>query len=321
MIINSFDGSINKIKIRFLYTEKKQTMENTESTQSEKVQFLLKSLGKTNQKQSQKVGQLVKSIKKFNTELSNKEAWLPVANLDRYQKYYEVFVIGFNGKLHPAKVVFETGRDTDSVISSSMVEKASIETNGNNVSYVFIVRIGAREFVGYSLSRIGPYDTSIVEDMCGFSCVTQIENESIDILIGSRTIKEMAKCNINVTANPETIITSEFQTIPHSYLSGLDAEIIGNRIKMHIDTGNFLEEDVTISKIFFEQNKHLFNNVKNGCYGPNGIIPELTICFGAFKMKFIDLNFISMVDLGEIDCVPGINFMKRLIAHRIIVKV
>lgn len=294
-----------------------------DNANSAKVEFLLNALKKKNTKQGNLVGQLIRKIKGYNENLPKTESWIPVANLHRYGNYFRVSVVGFNGKLHPVKVIFETGCDIESEISSSIAEKAGMIETRNGVSYVFVVTVGNREFIGYSIA-LPQQKSSVIEDMCGFSCVAQIENEPIDIIIGLRTIQEMSKCGINITASPETIITPEFQRIPFSYEFGLQAKIGEQKIKMAIDSGNFFEEDVTLSKSFVQNNKYLLKDVIFNITGTEGSIRELTIRVNNRDIKFTNLTFIALVDTkgsdgSIIDCVPGVSFMKRLIAHQIIV--
>lgn len=284
--------------------------------------FLLKKIVDIGARECQRIGGLVNQIKKINHALKLENIWLPYSNIGAQ---FEILVLGFDGDLHPAKVVFDSSCDADSVISSSIAIRAGMSIEKFGVSYVYVVRIGKHEFFGYSIAHANNYGISHVEDMCGSSCVAKIDDHEIDIIIGYRTMQEMAHTGINFCIDTKRIPCPNYIPIPYRGEQGLSCNIADIAVYMQIASGNFFDEDITLSMSFVKKNSNVLANITGSEICTHGIIPNMMIRYKNLEIKLIDVKFVAYSDSDDdddvIDCIGGINLIKRLWSQNIIVKI
>lgn len=274
-------------------------------------------------------------INSHNNKITNKELFVPVTNCGNNRGAYTAYVIGFDGKRHPANILLGTSCFDDTVIGSGLAKKAGIESDEFGCSYVFVIKTGDnREFIGH-----GAYDAtkyagsneyrvmSYAEDLeingkntgaCG-----SYQNELIDIIVGYRMIKEMAIHGIipiaaNTNTNTNRVCHSNITKIPFSFMAGLKTKIDNHRAITHINTGIFWKVDLVISHNWFAKKYgiEIFN--PNSKFFENKKTVSITIIYNNVEIILTDLTFICMTenlfdDNDELlDCCPTKQFMEKL---------
>lgn len=292
--------------------------------------------------QKKQVETMISMIAEHNHRVNFGGKYLPIMNIVENRKAFKVKIIGFNGTVHLANAMLDTGCVTEGVIGGNMAKNAGINQNKNGVSFIYIIEVNGKEFIGYCLSNISKtgvtsyiknrrcacyYDREQVKEWNNGEggYVSKVQGENIDLLIGYRTLSEMATRGLHITVDPTVAITSVFRHIP--FRTGLRTIIGDLELYTHIDSGNFLPFDLNLSRKFVSNNLRLFSNIHPEHYGnTSGTISHMVLGYGDCNIEFYDVTFISFdnstdMDGNIIDCIPGTQFMKKLLQRRIIVQV
>lgn len=300
-----------------------------------KFKFELNGIRSAKQQRS-KVGELITMIGDHNSFTNWDNKYIPIMNIGKDKNKFKCTVIGFNGTHHPATVMFDSGCVADGVIGPNMVNKCGITKDKYGVSFVYVIEVDGREFIGYSLSRTDlKSSTSYTEDRRGSGYVSMVDGNPIDILVGYRAMSEMASSGLFVTSNCDVQITKLFKSVPFSSKSGLQLHIGNCSLRAQIDSGCFIDKDLTLSKTFVLNHKGLLKieypeqtKTSNKYVVPNyylGTVPKLTLQYSDIKIELENLTFAAFTNDSDeqgnmMDCIPGTRFMNLLLEKGIVVK-
>lgn len=270
------------------------------------------------------VKKLIPEIRKLNTKTS--DTYIPIMNTGINENAYRVDILGFDGVRHrTARVLLDTGCVCDAVIGRNVAKGSGLVESKLGVSFVYVVTIGSYQFIGYGIAENnGKSSTSYIKDSpkrAGVvsTCNKQDTNLHIDLLIGYRTLAEMA--NHGIYATVVSVVPETFVSIPFSDWAGLECKFMGNKIKVHIDTGVFDDCDIMVSSDFISRNRKYLGT------SSQGYIDSMIFVYGDFSIKMENLRYSVMHrpfirGNTNIDCVPGKHFIEtRLIPNGIFPKI